>query len=376
MIPFNRPCVVGGEEEFMQEAISQAKLSGNGPFGQKCTDWLEDQLGCERAFMTPSCTAALEMAALLTEAGPEDEVIMPSYTFVSTANAFALRGAAIRFVDIDEKTLNIDPAQIKQAITDRTKAIVVVHYAGVACEMDEIMRLAEEHDLWVVEDAAQALTSTYKGKPLGAIGHLAAFSFHETKNYTCGEGGALIINHAPLIERAEMIQEKGTNRAQFSRGMVDKYSWRDLGSSYVISELNTAYLYQQLNHIDQINEDRKKTWALYARELQHVLALDAVEGPHIPDEAEHNAHMFYLKCRNHKERAELIDHLKKNAIMSVPHYVPLHSSHAGEMYGVFSGKDRYTTRDSERLVRLPLYYGMLEEDVRHVVKQIQLFYQV
>ncbi|MCP3027895.1 dTDP-4-amino-4,6-dideoxygalactose transaminase [Halobacillus sp. A5] len=376
MIPFNRPCVVGGEEEYMQEAISRGKLSGKGPFGKKCSRWLEDQLGCERAFMTPSCTAALEMAALLTEAGPEGEVIMPSYTFVSTANAFALRGAAIRFVDVDEKTLNIDPEQIKQAITRRTKAIVVVHYAGVACEMDEIMKLAEEHGLWVIEDAAQALTSTYKGRPLGAIGHLSAFSFHETKNYTCGEGGALIINHAPLIERAEMIQEKGTNRAQFSRGMVDKYSWRDLGSSYVISELNTAYLYRQLQNIGQINKDRKKTWKAYAEGLEHVMALNNVEGPHIPDEAEHNAHMFYLKCRNHNERAELMDYLKKNDIVSVPHYVPLHSSHAGKKYGVFAGEDLYTTKDSERLVRLPLYYGMLEEDVRYVVKQIQLFYQV
>lgn len=376
MIPFNQPCVVGGEEEYMQEAIACGKLSGNGPFGEKCARWLEDQLGCERAFMTPSCTAALEMAALLTEAGPDDEIIMPSYTFVSTANAFALRGAAIRFVDIDEKTLNIDPEQIQKAITERTKAIVVVHYAGVACEMEEIIKLADEHDLWVIEDAAQALTSTYKGKPLGSIGHLGAFSFHETKNYSCGEGGALIINHAPLIERAEMIQEKGTNRAQFSRGMVDKYSWRDIGSSYVISELNTAYLYKQLQYIDQINEDRKKTWNMYARELEHVIALDAVEGPHIPGEAGHNAHMFYLKSRDQNERTELIDYLKKNAVMAVPHYVPLHSSYAGERYGVFTGEDRYTTRDSERVVRLPLYYGMLEEDVHHVVKQIQLFYQV
>ncbi|WP_101842826.1 dTDP-4-amino-4,6-dideoxygalactose transaminase [Halobacillus sp. Marseille-P3879] len=373
MIPFNRPCVVGGEEALMKEAITNEKLSGNGPFSQKCTEWLEDKLSCGRAFMTPSCTAALEMAAILTDAGPENEVIMPSYTFVSTANAFALRGAAIRFVDIDEKTLNIDPEQIKQAVTERTKAIVVVHYAGVACEMDDIMQIAEEHDLWVIEDAAQALTSTYKGKPVGSLGHLAAFSFHETKNYTCGEGGALIVNHSPFIDRAEMIQEKGTNRAQFARGMVDKYSWRDIGSSYVLSELNTAYLYNQLKYIDHINEDRKKTWDFYQVELQGI---PVVEKPHIPEEAEHNAHMFYLKCRNGGERADLIQYLKESGIAAAPHYVPLHSSYAGGTYGLFVGEDRVTTKDSERLVRLPLYYGMTEEDVRHVVKHIQLFYQV
>ncbi|WP_181348027.1 dTDP-4-amino-4,6-dideoxygalactose transaminase [Thalassobacillus sp. CUG 92003] len=373
MIPFNRPCVVGGEEAYVMEAISNRKLSGNGPFGKRCTEWLEHHVGCERAFMTPSCTAALEMTAILTEAGAGDEVIMPSYTFVSTANAFALRGAAIRFVDIEENTLNIDPRQIEQAITDRTKAIVVVHYAGVACAMDEIMQIAEHYNLWVIEDAAQALTSTYKGKPLGSLGHLATFSFHETKNYTCGEGGALIVNHRPFIERAEMIQEKGTNRAQFARGMVDKYSWRDIGSSYVLSELNTAYLYKQLASIEHINEDRKQTWNVYHEALNH---LDGVEVPHIPEEAEHNAHMYYVKCRDGDERAALMQHLKENGIMAVPHYVALHSSHAGGTYGMFAGEDRVTTRDSERLLRLPLYYGMTEEDVRHVVKHIQLFYQV
>ncbi|WP_173915387.1 dTDP-4-amino-4,6-dideoxygalactose transaminase [Halobacillus sp. Marseille-Q1614] len=375
MIPFNRPCVVGGEEELIKEAVVNAKLSGNGPFDKKCTAWLEDRLDCTRAFMTPSCTAALEMAAILTEAGPGDEVIMPSYTFVSTANAFALRGAEIRFVDIEEKTLNISPKQIEQAITPRTKVIVVVHYAGVSCEMDEIMRIAEEHGLWVIEDAAQALTSTYKGKPLGTIGHLGTFSFHETKNYTCGEGGTLIVNHQPLIERAEMVQEKGTNRAQFSRGMVDKYTWRDLGSSYLLSELNSAYLFQQFKNIDQINKDRMERWNQYRDDLQEVTAIPEIEGPFIPEQIEHNAHMFYLKCRDEQERADLIGYLKENDVMAVPHYVPLHSSHAGEQFGTFIGKDNFTTRESERIVRLPLYYGITEEDVRHVVKYVQIFYQ-
>ncbi|MFC7321704.1 dTDP-4-amino-4,6-dideoxygalactose transaminase [Halobacillus campisalis] len=375
MIPFNVPCVVGGEEKLIQEALTQSKLSGNGPFGKKCTDWLENYLGCERAFLTPSCTAALEMAALLTEAGPGDEVIMPSYTFVSTANAFALRGADIRFVDIDPSTMNIDPVQIEQAITERTKAIVVVHYAGVSCEMDEIMRLADGRDIWVVEDAAQALTSHYKGKPLGTFGHLSAFSFHETKNYVCGEGGALIVNHYPFIERAEMIQEKGTNRAQFARGMVDKYTWRDIGSSYLLSELNAAYLYKQFEQIDTINESRLRAWNFYKELLKEVMAIDGIEGPVIPEEANHNAHMFYLKCRDGEERSELMNFLKEHDVVAVPHYVPLHSSYAGQVYGMFAGEDRFTTQDSERILRLPLYYGITEEDVRYVVKRIQLFYQ-
>ncbi|WP_082233172.1 dTDP-4-amino-4,6-dideoxygalactose transaminase [Halobacillus massiliensis] len=375
MIPFNRPCILGGEEELMKEALANGKLSGNGPFDKKCVSWLEERLDCNRAFMTPSCTAALEMAAILTETGPGDEVIMPSYTFVSTANAFALRGAHIRFVDIEEKTLNISPKEIEKAITPKTKAIVVVHYAGVSCDMDEIMSIAEEHGLWVIEDAAQALTSTYKGRPLGTIGHLGTFSFHETKNYTCGEGGALIVNHRPFIERAEMVQEKGTNRAQFSRGMVDKYTWRDVGSSYLLSELNSAYLYEQFINIQKINEDRMNTWNTYWHELKDVMALQGIEGPYIPAETEHNAHMFYLKCREETERAQFMEYLKENGIMAVPHYVPLHSSLAGEKFGSFAGDDKFTTRESERVLRLPLYYGITEEDVRHVVEHIQIFYQ-
>lgn len=373
MIPFNRPCVTGHEQAYIQEAIKVPKLSGNGPFGKKCTDWLKDRLQCKKALLTPSCTAALEMTGLLIEAGAGDEIIMPSYTFVSTANAFALRGAAIRFVDVEPNTMNIDPVAIERAITKRTTAIVVVHYAGISCDMDTIMDIAKRHGLWVIEDAAQALLSTYKGRPLGTIGHFGTISFHETKNYTCGEGGALLINHEDAVERAEMIQEKGTNRSQFLQGMVDKYTWRDIGSSYLLSELNAAYLYAQFEFADQINEDRRRSWDRYSCTLGPLMG--EISMPYVPDDCVHNGHMFYMKTADGRTRQNLIEYLKDNGIMAVSHYVPLHSSHAGEKYGEFVGKDQFTTVDSERLVRLPLYYGIGEEDINHVVNHLYSFFK-
>lgn len=373
MIPFNRPCVTGHEQKYIQEAIQKPKLSGNGPFGKKCSDWLENRLQCRRALLTPSCTAALEMTGLLIGAGEGDEIIMPSYTFVSTANAFALRGASIRFVDVQPDTMNIDPVAVEHAITKRTTAIVVVHYAGISCDMDAIMDIAKRHELWVIEDAAQALLSTYKGRPLGTIGHFGTISFHETKNYTCGEGGALLINHEDAVERAEMIQEKGTNRSQFLKGMVDKYTWRDIGSSFLLSELNAAYLYAQFQDADRINEDRLRSWNRYYRDLQALMETNEISLPHVPDGCTHNAHMFYVKTTDEKTRQNLIEHLKDNGIMAVSHYVPLHSSHAGEKYGRFVGKDQFTTKGSERLVRLPLFYGIGEEDSNHVVNHLYSF---
>lgn len=363
---------MGEEEKAMHEAIKNNKLSGNGPFGKKCTDWLEDHLGCERALLTPSCTAALEMTALLTEITTGDEVIMPSYTFVSTANAFAIRGASIRFVDIQPETMNIDPVQIEAAITERTKAIVVVHYAGVACDMDAIMEIAHRYNLWVIEDAAQALCCTYKGKPLGTIGHFGTFSFHDTKNYICGEGGALIINDPTAIEPAEIIQEKGTNRKQFKKGLVDKYTWRDVGSSFLLSDLNAAYLSVQLEHAETITQDRLATWQQYKQALE---GMEQIELPSIPEDCQHNAHMFFIKAKDEAERDGLMEFLKNKDIMAVTHYVPLHSSYAGKKFGKFVGTDHYTTTESERLLRLPLYYGIGEEAVDHVVQSIYTYYQ-
>ncbi len=374
MIPFNIPCVTGKESVAIQQAITAQKLSGNGSFGKKSCTWLEKNLSCERAMLTPSCTAALEMTAILAEVGPGDEVIMPSYTFVSTANAFALRGAAIRFVDIDPTTMNVDPVAVEAAITDKTKAIVVVHYAGVACDMDHILQIAEGHGIFLIEDAAQGLMSTYKGKAVGTIGHMGTISFHETKNYTCGEGGALLLNDPQLIERAEILQEKGTNRSQFIRGQVDKYTWRDVGSSYLLSELNAAYLSVQLDHAEQINEQRLARWEDYNQALKPLMEDGKIVLPHIPDEHVHNAHMFYIKADSEATRNELMDYLRDQEIMAVSHYVPLHSSVAGKKYGKFIGEDTYTTVESAKLLRLPLYYGLKEEDVAYVVKAIQQFF--
>ncbi|NAO99831.1 dTDP-4-amino-4,6-dideoxygalactose transaminase [Halomonas sp. MG34] len=374
MIPFNIPCVTGKESVAIQQAITAQKLSGNGSFGKKSCTWLEKNLSCERAMLTPSCTAALEMTAILANVGPGDEVIMPSYTFVSTANAFALRGATIRFVDIDPTTMNIDPVAVEAAITDKTKAIVVVHYAGVACDMDRILQIAEGHGIFLIEDAAQGLMSTYKGKALGTIGHMGTISFHETKNYTCGEGGALLLNDPQLIERAEILQEKGTNRSQFIRGQVDKYTWRDVGSSYLLSELNAAHLSVQLDHAEEINEQRLARWEDYNQALKPLMEDGEIVLPHIPDEHVHNAHMFYIKADSEATRNELMDYLRDQDIMAVSHYVPLHSSVAGKKYGKFIGEDTYTSVESAKLLRLPLYYGLKEEDVAYVVKAIQQFY--
>ncbi|AVR00025.1 dTDP-4-amino-4,6-dideoxygalactose transaminase [Oceanobacillus iheyensis] len=374
MIPFNIPCVTGKESVAIQQAITAQKLSGNGSFGKKSCTWLEKNLSCERAMLTPSCTAALEMTAILANVGPGDEVIMPSYTFVSTANAFALRGATIRFVDIDPTTMNIDPVAVEAAITDKTKAIVVVHYAGVACDMDRILQIAEGHGIFLIEDAAQGLMSTYKGKAVGTIGHMGTISFHETKNYTCGEGGALLLNDPQLIERAEILQEKGTNRSQFIRGQVDKYTWRDVGSSYLLSELNAAYLSVQLDHAEEINEQRLARWENYNQALKPMMEDGKIVLPHIPEEHVHNAHMFYIKADSEATRNELMDYLRDQEIMAVSHYVPLHSSVAGKKYGKFIGEDTYTTVESAKLLRLPLYYGLKEEDVAYVVKAIQQFF--
>ncbi|WP_163530154.1 dTDP-4-amino-4,6-dideoxygalactose transaminase [Halobacillus ihumii] len=375
MIPFNKPCVLGKEKDYIKEAIEHNhKLSGNGPFGESCKSWLEQQLECPKVLLTPSCTASLEMAAILLDIKEGDEVIMPSYTFVSTANAFVLRGARITFVDVDPVTMNIDPELIDQAVTERTKAVVVVHYAGAPCEMEPIMDIADRHHLYVIEDAAQALMSTYKGKPLGTFGHFGTLSFHETKNYTCGEGGALLINDPAYIERAEILQEKGTNRSQFKRGQVDKYTWQDIGSSFLLSELNAAYLYAQLEEAGTILQDRMKTWDYYKQSLEPLVRGNVIETQPVPANGEHNAHMFYLKVRDESERAALIAYLSDQGIMAVPHYEPLHSSKAGAMYGRLTGEDTYTTREGERLLRLPLYFGMKKEVVEHVVHHIENYF--
>ena len=374
LIPFNKPCVIGHEIDAIKQVLTENKLSGNGIYGEFCTDWLETNLPAKKVLLAPSCTAALEMSALLMNLTHEDEVIMPSYTFVSTANAYALRGAFIKFVDVDPKTMNINPDAIKKAITPRTKAIVVVHYAGVACDMDNIMAIAEKNNLWVVEDAAQALQSEYKGKSLGTIGHFGTFSFHDTKNYTSGEGGALIINHHSSIERAEIIQEKGTNRSQFIRGMVDKYTWHDLGSSYLLSEINAAYLSIQLDYASQIFNNRMETWNNYYNSLKPLMEKELLELPFIPTNIKHNAHMFYIKTKNSYIREELASFLKNKNITAVSHYVPLHSSNAGKELGNFVGEDRYTTTDSERLLRLPLYYDIKVEDVDYVISCIKDFF--
>ncbi len=371
MILFNIPPHVGTELKYIEKAIRNNKICGDGEFTKLCNEWIENKTGCKKALLTTSCTHALEMAALLCDIKPGDEVIMPSYTFVSTANAFVLYGAKIVFVDIRPDTMNIDEKLIEGAITDKTKAIVPVHYAGVACEMDTIMDIANRHDLFVVEDAAQGVMSTYKGRALGSIGHFGCFSFHETKNYSMGEGGALLINDERFIERAEIIREKGTDRSKFWRGEVDKYTWVDKGSSYLPSEINAAYLYAQLIKADEINDDRLKTWNLYNEELKSFAAERFIL-PTIPQDCVHNAHMFYIKLRSLQERTLLINHLKQNDILSVFHYVPLHSSPFGEKCGVFFGDDVHTTQESDRLLRLPMYYGGLN-DIKYVIKTIKCF---
>lgn len=371
MIPFNAPPVVGTEADYMQSAINSGKLCGDGGFTRRCQQWLEQRFHSKKVLLTPSCTASLEMAAILLDIQPGDEVIMPSYTFVSTANAFVLRGARIVFVDIRPDTMNIDETKIEAAITDRTRAIVPVHYAGVACEMDAIMAIARQHNLFVVEDAAQGVMSTYKGKALGTIGHIGCFSFHETKNYTAGgEGGATLINDPALIDRAEVIREKGTNRSQFFRGVVDKYTWRDIGSSYLMADLQAAFLWAQLDAAERINQQRLSLWETYYQALAPLAKAGRISLPVIPDGCQHNAHMFYLKLRDIDDRSALIAWLREAEIMAVFHYIPLHSSPAGEKFTVFHGEDRFTTQESERLLRLPLFYNLSAVNQRTVINTL------
>lgn len=375
MIPFNAPPVVGTEVEYMQSAMASGKLCGDGGFTRRCQQWMEQHFGSKKVLLTPSCTASLEMAALLIDLQPGDEVIMPSYTFVSTANAFVLRGATIVFVDVRPDTLNIDETLIEAAITAKTRAIVPVHYAGVACEMDTIMALAAKHQLFVIEDAAQGVMSQYKGRALGSIGHIGCFSFHETKNYTAGgEGGATLINDTKLVERAEIIREKGTNRSQFFRGQVDKYTWRDIGSSYLMADLQAAYLWAQLEAAERINQQRLRLWQRYYEALQPLATAGRIALPEVPASCRHNAHMFYIKLRDSDDRQALINWMKEAEILTVFHYIPLHSSPAGERFGRFHGDDAFTTRESERLLRLPLFYNLSDNNQRTVISSLLSFF--
>lgn len=374
-IPFNVPPYIGKEDEYIKKAIDSRKICGDGEFTRLCNLKLEELTGSKKALITTSGTSALEMSALLADIKEGDEVIMPSYTFVSTANAFVLRGAKIVFVDIRPDTMNIDERLIESAITSKTKAIVPVHYAGVACEMDTICEIAKKYNLVVIEDSAQGVMSYYKGKALGSIGEFGCYSFHETKNYSMGEGGAVLINREDLVERAEIIREKGTNRTKFFRGQVDKYTWVDIGSSYLQSELNCAYLYAQIENPDIINENRLKAWNKYYELLKPLQAEGYIELPFIPKECTHNAHMFYIKAKDLEERTRLIAFLKEKGVNAVFHYIPLHSSPAGKKFGIFNGEDKYTTKESERLLRLPMYYGIEENDVIYIAEKVREFYK-
>ncbi|HCT63568.1 MAG TPA: dTDP-4-amino-4,6-dideoxygalactose transaminase [Erysipelotrichaceae bacterium] len=375
MINFNVPPVAGNELKYIEDVILQKhKISGDGEYTKKCHHWIESKFKIKKALLTTSCTHALEMAAILCDVQPGDEVIAPSFTFVSTVNAFVLRGATIVFVDIRPDTMNIDENLIEAAITSKTKAIVPVHYAGVSCEMDKIMAIAKKYNLYVVEDAAQGVMSDYRGQALGTIGDFGTFSFHETKNYSCGEGGAILIRDSKYIERAEIIREKGTNRSRFFRGQVDKYSWVDVGSSYLPSEINAAYLYAQFESADLINDTRMTIWNRYYNELKLLESEGYIELPKIPEHCQHNAHMFYIKCKDLEERTSFIDYLKNEGIMAVFHYIPLHSAEAGLRFGRFNGVDKYTTLESERLVRLPLYYSMTDTDQNLIIEKIKEFY--
>jgi len=377
VINFNVPLHIDKEIEYIKEAIEENnKISGDGPFTKKCHKWFEDKFKCSKALLTTSGTHALELAALLIDIQEGDEVIMPSYTFTSTANAFVLRGAKIKFIDIEPETMNMDADLIKKAITNKTKAIVPVHYAGVSCDMDKINSIADEHDLYVIEDAAQGVMSKYDDEYLGTLGDLGCYSFHETKNYSSGEGGALIINNDKFKERAEIIREKGTNRSQFFRGQVDKYTWQDHGSSYLPSEINAAYLYAQLEKAEEINNNRVSSWNLYYKLLKPLEEKNMISLPYIPDNCEHNAHMFYIKTNSLEERTRLISYLKENDIQSVFHYIPLHSTKAGKKFSEFVGEDKLTTCESEKLVRLPMYYGLEDEAVSYIVNKIKKFYSL
>lgn len=374
MIPFNKPPYIGKEKEYILQAVDKGHISGDGHFTKKCAEKLEAMTGTNRALLTTSCTHATEMAALLAGINPGDEVIMPSYTFVSTADAFVLRGAVPVFVDIRPDTMNIDENLIESAITDKTRAIVPVHYAGVGCEMDTIMDIARRRNLMVIEDAAQAIESYYDGKALGTLGDFGCFSFHETKNISMGEGGALLIRNADMIEEAEIIREKGTNRAKFFRGQIDKYTWVNYGSSYLPSDMNAAYLWAQLENIEMIQKYRLNVWNMYYNGLSGLRDDGRIELGYIPDKCTNNAHMFYLKARDLEERTALLNFLKSKDIMAVFHYVPLHSAPAGHKFGRFNGQDVYTTKESERLVRLPLFYGITDEEVGYIIDSVKEFY--
>lgn len=374
MIRFNVPPYTGKEIEYIRQAVEAQKICGDGEFTHKCNEWIEKRTGARKCLLTTSCTHATELAALLADIKEGDEVIMPSYTFVSTADAFVLRGAKAVFVDIRPDTMNIDETKIEAAVTERTKAIVPVHYAGVSCEMDTIMDIAKRHHLAVIEDAAQGILSTYKGRQLGTIGTFGCFSFHETKNYSMGEGGALLIQREEDIEEAEIIREKGTNRSKFFRGQIDKYTWVNYGSSYLPSDMNAAYLYAQLERADEIFEDRMNSWEHYKRELTPLEEKGKIELPVVPEGCAHNAHMFYIKAKDLEERTALISFLKEKDILSVFHYIPLHSAPAGRKFGRFSGEDEYTTKESERLARLPMYYGLKPEQVDYICEQVKEFY--
>lgn len=375
MINFNQPPFTGKEFIYMQQTIKNAHICGDGAFTKKCHTWLEQTTKSPKALLTTSCTHALEMSALLIDIQPGDEVIMPSYTFASTADAFVMRGAKVVFVDIRPDTMNIDETLIEAAVNENTKAICVMHYAGIACEMDTIMKLAKRYQIKVVEDAAQAVMSKYKGHSLGTIGNFGCYSFHETKNYSMGEGGALLIQDEAQFEKAEIIREKGTDRSKFWRGEVDKYTWVDFGSSYLPSDMNAAYLWAQLECAYEINDKRLKLWQIYKENLEPLKEAGFIELPVIPKGCVHNAHMFFIKVKDINERSSLITFLKDHDIGAVFHYIPLHQVRAGKKYGIFNGEDRYTTKESERLLRLPLHYHLSEEEVMIVCRKVKEFYK-
>lgn len=375
MINFNEPPYMEKGMDYIRKAVENKKICGDGEYTKKCNAWLEEHTGTKKALLTTSCTHATELAAILSEIKPGDEVIMPAYTFVSTADAFVLRGAKVVFVDIRPDTMNIDEKLIEHAITDKTRAIVPVHYAGVSCEMDTILAIAKKYNLLVIEDAAQGVMSSYKGKALGTMGDYGCYSFHETKNYSMGEGGALLIRDEKNVENAEIVREKGTNRSKFFRGQIDKYTWVEAGSSYLPSELNAAYLYAQLEEAEKINEKRLSIWNRYWDGLEKLSDEGKIVRPTIPEGCVHNAHMFYLKARDLEERTALISYLKEQGIQAVFHYIPLHTAPAGQRYGVFVGEDRYTTAESEKLVRLPLYYNLALDQVDYIIDKVQAFYK-
>ncbi len=375
MIPFNKMPFAGNELRYVEEAVAACKICGDGQFTKKCSKWMEERFHAEKVLLTTSCSSALDMALLLCGIQPGDEVILPSYTFSSTANAAVLAGAKLVFVDIRPDTMNIDERRIEAAVTDRTKAIIVMHYAGIACEMDTIMDIARRHGLMVVEDAAQGVMSTYKGKALGTIGDFGCYSFHETKNYSMGEGGAILINHPEYIEKAEILREKGTNRSKFYRGQVDKYSWVDFGDSFLPADLNAAFLWAQLECADQINENRLNIWNTYYQELRPLADKGYFSLPFVPEGCTHNAHMFYIKLHDLEERTKFIAYMKEKDVCCVFHYVPLHSAEAGKKFGRFDGTDVYTTAESDKLVRLPLYYQLAETDQAYILSCIRSYFE-